>query len=203
MRLKQLENQWRVYLNPQDYSRLRACAESRAAHIAIRLGGECGLRVNETAKLKIEDTRGTTAKVPGDAYFLQVYGKDTTGTYDQGKFRETFMPASLNAEIQMHAEDNDIAEDEELIPVTKRTVQEYIKRAAKATAKRYDIEDFNKVSSHDLRAYWATNLLVRLQVDENVVMACGGWTGRDTMEPYINAAFDDIIVREMRDAGIN
>lgn len=202
MRLKQLENQWRVWLHPDEYKRLRACAESRRAHIAIRLGGECGLRVNETASFRPEQLRPTEVDVVDDAYMLSVYGKETTGTFEEGKFRETFVPKSLYREICIHAAEEGIEVDEELIPVTKRTTQEYIKRAAIAAAERYGNEHFEKISSHDLRAYWATDLLIRRKVDENVVMALGGWATRDNLEPYLNAQFDDVILEEMVDAGL-
>lgn len=202
MRLKQMENQWRVWMHPTEYKQLRSCAESRRAHIAIRLGGECGLRVGETASLRPKQLRPTSVDVVENAYMLSVYGKETTGTFEEGKFRETFVPKSLFREISIHAAEEGIDVDEELIPVTKRTTQEYIKRAAITCAERYENEHFEKVSSHDLRAYWASNLLLRRKVDENVVMALGGWASRENLEPYLNAQFDDIILEEMVDAGL-
>ena len=33
-------------------------------------------------------------------------------------------------------------------------------------------------------------------------MALGGWVSRETMEPYLNAMFDDIILNEMVNAGL-
>jgi len=202
MRLKQLENQWRVYLHPMDYHRLWACAESRRAFIAIRLGGDCGLRVNETANFKLNQVREATVDFMDDAHFLTVYGKDTTGRFDVGKHRETYIPRQLYHLIKKHAREEGIGPDEDIIPVTKRTTQEYIKRAAKACAERYGDERYSYISSHDLRAYWASSLLVRHKVDENVVMSLGGWTSRENMEPYINASFDDLILRELDDADL-
>lgn len=202
MRLKQLENQWRVWMHPDEYKQLRSCAESRRAHIAIRLGGECGLRVGETASFKLDQVRETTVDIVDEAYMLQVFGKDTLSKHEDGKFREAFIPLSLYREIEKHAAENDIAPDEEIIPVTKRTTQEYIKRAALTCADRYGNEHFEKVSSHDLRAFWASDLLIRRKVDENVVMALGGWVSRETMEVYLNAMFDDIVLEEMVNAGL-
>ncbi len=200
MRLKQLENQWRCYLNPTDYKRIRACAESRRAHIAIRLGGECGLRVSETAAAKPGDIRWSTSGV--DARFLGVFGKDTSGKREDGKFRDVFLPDSLFREICIHAAEEDIDVSEELIPVTKRTTQEYIKRACLTAARRYDLSDYERVSSHDLRAYFATHHLIRLGIKPEVVMAVGGWKSYDNMEPYLNAQFDDVITESFNDAGI-
>lgn len=188
-------------MNPTDYKRLRACAESPAAWIAIRLGGECGLRVNETTKMRFTDIRQSTVLDVDDAYFLEVYGKDTTGESERGKLRHTYIPISLYKAIDWYMDYEDIAPDEELIPVVKRTVQAYIKRAGEEAAEYFDYPDYAKISSHDLRARWATTLLVRYEVPEEVVMACGGWKTRENMEPYINAEADDLIVEKMRDAG--
>lgn len=200
MRLKQLENQWRCYLNPTDYKRIRACAESRRAHIAIRLGGECGLRVSETAAAKPGDIRDSTSGV--DARFLGVFGKDTLGKREDGKFRDVFLPDALYNEIVDHAEENGIGPDDEIIQVTKRTTQEYIKRAAKTAARRHDVDEYERVSSHDLRAYFATHHLIRLEMPPEVVMAVGGWKSYENMEPYLNAQFDDVITESFNDAGI-
>lgn len=202
MRLKQLGNQWRVYLNPHDFHRLWAQAESRRALIAIQLGGECGLRVNETTNVTPNAIRKSTAKQYRDHYFIGIYGKDTTGETEQGKFREVYLPKNLHTIIEQEIEAEDIAPDETLMPVTKRTVQEYIKRAAIACAEQYNEPDYAKISSHDLRAYWASNLLIRHKVDENVIMDLGGWASRENMEPYLNAQFDDVIAREMEEAGV-
>lgn len=200
MRLKQLENQWRCYLNPTDYRRIRACSESRRAHIAIRLGGECGLRVSETSVAKPGDIRESTSGV--DARFLGVFGKDTSGKREDGKFRDVFLPESLYREIQKHADENDINSDDDLIPVTKRTTQEYIKRAAETAASRYDLEEYGRVSSHDLRAYFATHHLIRLGIKPEVVQAVGGWKDYKSMEPYLEAQFDDVITESFNEAGI-
>jgi len=200
MRLKQLENQWRCYLNPTDYARIRACAESRRAHIAIRLGGECGFRVSETAKFKPGDIRESTSDV--DSRFVKVLGKDTTGTHEDGKYRDAFMPESLYREIRKHAEEEGIEDDEELIPVTKRTTQEYIKRAAIWAGERYNVSDYELVSSHDLRAYFATHHLIRLGMKAEVIQAVGGWNDYKSMEPYLSAQFDDVISESFNEAGI-
>lgn len=202
MRLKRLENQWRCYLNPTDYATLREHANHRAAELAIRLGGECGLRVSETSEASLDDIRTSTADgVSGR--FLRVLGKDTSGKLGK-KYRATFLPPSLHDMIVSHVLDSDEhdAPDADILPVSKRTCQAYVKRAAENAAEETGIEDYNKVSSHDLRAFFATDLLVRKGVKPEVVMAVGGWTGYDTMKPYINAQFDDIIFDEMQRVGI-
>lgn len=62
-------------------------------------------------------------------------------------------------------------------------------RAAEATAD----DDFEKVSTHDLRRRFAQRLLVNEQMNPRVVMAVGGWDSLAAIEPYLNAPSEDII----------
>lgn len=201
MRLKQLENQWRCYLNPHDYQTLRDHAESKTADLAIRLGGEVGLRVSESAAVRTGHVRPSTHP-DVDQLFLSVYGKDTTGTYDEGKYRDAFLPEPVYGHMLRVAIENNAGPEEDLIPVTKRTTQEYVKRAALAAADATGTEEFEYVSSHDLRAYWATDCLIRRNMNVRVIMEVGGWNDYKSMQPYLNAAFDDVIAAEFVEAGV-
>jgi len=77
-----------------------------------------------------------------------------------------------------------------------------VKQSAKNTALKTSNEDFNHVSCHDFRAYFATNMLLREGVDVEIVMELGGWVDRETMDPYLNASFDDIIQGGLAEAGV-
>ncbi len=202
MRLKRLENQWRVWLNPNDYETLLKHAHNEQARLAIRFGGECGLRVSETTNVRYEHVRQSTHP-DVDAFFLEVYGKDTTGTLgEMGKFREAFIPRKLLQSVQKYVIEESLSPDDPIFGVTKRTIQAWIKRAAETAAEETGVEDFEKVSSHDLRAAYATDCLIRRDMNVRVVMAVGGWGDYKSMEPYLNATFDDVIADEFEDAGI-
>jgi integrase len=202
MRLKELSNQWRVYMNPTDYQRLKQQAQGDiGATLALELGAECGFRVNETAKINRGDWRKTTAEGV-DAMFLTIRGKDTTGETEDGKYREPFLPPEVFETIAEKCVEDQIAPGDPLFSVSKRTVQKWIKNCAKAVAERTGNEDYRKISSHDLRAYFATDRLIRRGMKEEVVMEVGGWESRDTIEPYLHAKFDDVIAREFKDAGV-
>jgi hypothetical protein len=45
-------------------------------------------------------------------------------------------------------------------------------------------------------------MALREGVDIEIVMELGGWESRQTMDPYLNAAFDDIIQHELALAGV-
>lgn len=202
MRLKRLENQWRVWMNPNDYQALLDHAHDYTAELAIRYGAEVGLRVSETANVKVAHIRNSTHPEVNER-FIGVYGKDTTGKLgDMGKFRDAFIPNGLYEETLFHSFDKEIPADQEQFPVTKRTVQEWIKRAAETAAEETGNEDFAKVSSHDLRAYFATNCLIRHDMNLRVIMEVGGWNDYKSMQPYLNAMFDDVIAKEFVDAGL-
>lgn len=201
MRLKELGNQWRVYLNPHDYTLLLNHADDRATELAIQFGAECGLRVNETANIERGQWRDSTHP-DVDAKFLRIWGKDTTGEFEDGKYREPFFPRSVFKTTAQHIVAEQIPTGDPLFDVTKRTLQKWIKDTAHAVADETGNDDYRKISSHDLRAYFATDRLIRRNMQIEVVMEVGGWESRDTIEPYLHAAFDDVIAQEFKDAEI-
>lgn len=202
MRLKELQNQWRVYLNPYDYRLLKNAADDhRPTRLALELGAECGLRVNETAELKRGQWRDSTHP-DVDAKFLTIRGKDTTGQHEDGKYREPFLPRSVFETMAQHIVADQIPTGDPMFSVTKRTIQKWIKDTAEQVADETGNDDYRKISSHDLRAYFATDHLIRKDMNIEVIMEVGGWESRQTIRPYLHAAFDDVIAKEFRDAEI-
>ncbi|GGK82823.1 hypothetical protein GCM10009067_38820 [Haloarcula sebkhae] len=54
-------------------------------------------------------------------------------------------------------------------------------------------DDFQKVSTHDLRRWFAQRLLVDEQMNPRVAMAVGGWDSFAAIEPYLNAHSASVI----------
>jgi len=200
MRLKTLGNQQRVYLNPKDYQTVVDCAESRRAEVAMRSMGEMGLRVSET-DYKMEDIRESTHQ-DVDILFLTVHGKDTSGKSEGGKRRDTWVPRDLYERLKMYQTNENLSDHHPILPFTTRTIARDVKQSAKNAALKTGNDDFNAVSCHDFRAYYATNMLLRKGVDVEIVMELGGWVDRETMDPYLNASFDDIIQGGLAEAGV-
>jgi integrase len=203
MILKTLENQYRVYLTPDEYETALDCADSRRAHLAIRLMGETSLRVNEVVSDELTQSALTSVTVDGaESWFVPIHGKDTKDRDTDGKRREVWVPASLKREIDQWCDDENRDPSDPLIMKCKRCVQSDIKSTAKHAATQTGNDDWRHVSCHDFRAYFATNLLLRENVGLEVVMELGGWEDRQTLKPYLNAAFKDLRVRALARAGV-
>ena len=200
MRLKTLGNQQRVYLNPKDYQTMIDCAESRRAEVAMRCMGEIGLRVSET-NFKMEQIRESSHE-DVDIRFLTVYGKDSTGKTEEGKRRDTWVPSDLYDRLRMYVTNENLKDHHPVLPFTTRTISRDVKATARNASLKTGNEDFEYVSCHDFRAYFATNMLLREGVDVEIVMELGGWVDRETMDPYLNASFDDIIQGGLAEAGV-
>lgn len=200
MRLKSLGNQERVYMNPNDYQTILDCAESRRAEVAMRIMGQMGLRVSEIG-FSFDDIRQSTHP-DVDLWFVTIYGKDTSGETENGKRRDAWMPDDLKARIERYMENERRTTTTPIIGETPRTISRDVKQSAKNAALKTDNEDFEYISCHDFRAYFATNMLLREGVDPEIVMELGGWVDRETIDPYLNASFDDIIRDELAAAGV-
>jgi hypothetical protein len=85
---------------------------------------------------------------------------------------------------------------------TKRTIQNDIEKTRQNAARRTGNSDYEHVTPHDYRAFFATNMVLREGVDLEIVMELGGWEDRDTLDPYLEAAFGDIIADELAQAGV-
>lgn len=201
MRLKELENQTRVYMNPDDYDIMIESADSRRAEIAMRCMGEMGLRRGEVNRIKMGQIRESTHR-DVEILFIPVWGKDTTGKSENGKRRDAWLPRDLKDRLHTYVETENLSANIPILPISKKTVWNDVSASAKHAAVKTGNDDFNHISPHDFRAYFATNMLLRKGVDVEIVMELGGWSDRKSMDPYLNASFDDIIQGGLFKAGL-
>jgi len=68
-----------------------------------------------------------------------------------------------------------------------------VRRTPARTAEATGDDDFEKVSTYDVRRRFAQRLLVDEQMNPHVVMAVGGWDSFAAIEPYLNAPSEDVI----------
>lgn len=185
---------WKVWMSREEYRELPREAQSWEQEIALRLMGDCGLRVAEV----LDVTPANIDRMSdGTHHNLEIIaGKDTTGEYSEGKQRETWLPVDLEGLIYRYADDNDI-DDDPLIDKSKKTLQNWVDNAAERAAERTGDDDYQRVSSHDLRRCWAHHLLVEEGVSPRIVMALGGWSSYDAIEPYLAAPSEDNIIESM------
>ncbi|WP_227132316.1 site-specific integrase [Halorubellus salinus] len=181
---------WNVWMTRDEYAEIPRNAHSDLAEVAIRLMGDCGLRVAEVLDVTPGDI---SRRSGGRSWKLEVVaGKDTSGEYDQGKHRETWLPRDLEARINRLVQDG-VDDSEPVVDRSKRTVQNWVERACKRAAVETGDDDYRRVSTHDLRRCWAHHLLVEEGVSPRIVMALGGWDSYDAIEPYLAAPTEENI----------
>ena len=190
----------RVYLAPDDYKTMLDAAENREIRMAMKVMARCGLRSVELDFGPHDIRESTNSDV--DILFLTIYGKDTKGRDTEGKRRDVWMPRDLYDELEEYRKIVGNSESLGYFPKTTRTLSRYMKKSAKNAVLMTGNEDYGHVTNHDFRAYFATNMLLREGVDIETVMELGGWVDRETMDPYIDASFDDIIQDSLADAGV-
>lgn len=197
MRSERLGNGWRLYLNEHDYRTLLGVCDDLQTELAVRFGGECGLRVSETVELQPGDIRESTHPNVETTFLRVRHGKDTTGKREDGKFREAWLPSRVESAAHEYAMREKIDESEPFFSVCKRTLQGYLKDVGLEAADETGEDMWRHFSSHDLRAFFATNLLVRYDVNPEVVKEVGGWSDYKALKPYLDKPSDDIIAKAM------
>jgi len=188
---------WNVWMTRDEYREIPRHAHSGLAEVAIRLMGDCGLRVAEVLDVRPCDI---SRRSDGRHFKLEVVGgKDTSGEFDGGKHRETWLPLDLEAHINRlaHVDALGVNDDEPIVDRTKRTLQNWVKDAAARSADEIGDDDYRRVSTHDLRRCWANHLLVEETISPRIVMALGGWSSYDAIEPYLAAPTDQNITSAM------
>jgi len=188
------DDRTKVWLTDSEIEDLRRAAASPRDDLVIQLGAFCGLRAFEIPQVRPAGVAETDA----GQYRLRVpRGKDTTG--NGGKPRDAWLPTSVERDLQQYQNAQNIAPQEEYIDLSTRGVRAVVSRTAEAAAEQAGDQDFQHVSSHDLRRRFAQRLLVDEQVNPRVVMAIGGWDSFAAIEPYLNAPTADVVDDELAD----
>lgn len=203
MRIDTDSDRTKCWLSRTEIDTLARHAPNRQAELAIRLMADSGLRSFETVQICPTHKRRSE---DGSAWLLRVpKGKDTrNGT---GKARDTFLPARTEQLLHSYQRDENLAPREPYITVRPRSVRRWVEVAAQGAGDyREDDdgegywagnEDWQYVSSHDLRRSWATYLLVERRRNVRVVQSAGGWKDYDSMKPYLGEATEQAIVEEL------
>jgi integrase len=194
------DESYNVWMSREEYERLPRSTSEYDQEIALRLMGDCGLRVAEVLDVCPEHISRMT---DGRHYGLEVVaGKDTSGSYSGGKHRETWLPVDLERDINRYTQHQEISSDEPLIDRSKRTLQYWVETAAATVAEETGDNDYRRVTSHDLRRCWANHLLVEQGISPRIVMALGGWSSYDAIEPYLAAPTEENIIDSMSTAAL-
>lgn len=195
MRKKELEGQYRVYLDRFEYRTLLRNAPHPEGALVIRLAGEVGLRISEIVNVRLEHIQRSS--VAPDIHFLHVpteEGEDPDRA--RGRPRSAFLSNDIHEYMVEYAEANGIQHTEEVIQVSMRTTQEWVKQAAIASAEETGKDDFELVSSLDLRVFFAKQAIEHWRLHPRVLMSIGGWNDLDTLIEDLDTPTETKIVRE-------
>lgn len=188
MRLEATQNGHKVWLTDDELEELQRSCVSLRDDLIIQLGGYVGLRAFEIPQVAPHHVRRSDS----DHYRLRVpSGKDTSGS--GGKPRDAYLPESVERDLFQYQRREDLADDEPFVDLSPRGVRAAVKRVAEATADRTGDTDFLEVSSHDLRRRFAQRLLVDNGMNPRVVMAVGGWSSFEAIQPYLNTPTESVV----------
>ena len=181
-------NEHKVWLTDSEIEDLRRAANSTRDDLIIQLGAYVGLRAFEIPQVRPADVTETDS----GQYRLRVpAGKDTSG--NGGKPRDAYLPDGVERDLQRFQNEHNIAPKDPYIDLSQPGVRAVVRRTAARVAEATGDDDFEKVSTHDLRRRFAQRLLVDEQMNPRVVMAVGGWDSFAAIEPYLNAPSEDVI----------
>jgi len=182
---------FKVWMTDDEIDDLRRAAGSRRDDLIIQLGAYVGLRAFEIPQVTPDHVRRVDG---GEHYRLRVpEGKDTrTG---EGEPRNAYLPASVERDLYQYARDEQLDDSDPYVDLTPGGVRAAVRRTADAAAERTGDDDFEDVSSHDLRRRFAQRLLVDHGMNPRVVMAVGGWSSFGAIEPYLHAPTDEVVNR--------
>lgn len=190
----------RVLLNQYDYLRFLDAAESPVARLAIRLSGEAGLKVSEIPNVRMSHVKESNEVREVYLLHIPLTEEDESLEYPRGRPRDAFLPDSVHSEMYEFSKANDIGYNEPLIQVTKRTTQEYFKRAGLEASSRTGIDEFEHVSSSDVRVFFAKDAIERRHIHPNVVMQVSGWGEYDVLGELLEDPDESLIIREFERA---
>lgn len=150
---------------------------------------------------------GTAAEVtPGQIYkkngehFMSVEGKDARDRYQETKPRSIWIPDPIYEQISRFIENQNKGNNEPICGVVKRQLQNWVNTAAENAAIASGDKNFNKVTAHDLRRFFATHFLIRLGIRPQIVTQLGGWKSPENMFEYLLFP-NDLLVHHLRKQG--
>lgn len=165
-------------LTRTEYERLLEAAATHRERLLVRLSGEVGLRVVETTEIRPSGI--DRVRTDPDRFLLSVPETD-------GRNREAYLPPAVERELSRYINSNGISENDRVVGVTPRRVQMLVREVADRAAERTGNAEFEAITAHDLRSYFARTLLCERDVSPRVVQTIGGWESLEALDPYLDA----------------
>jgi len=178
----------KVWLRSDECRQLIDKSQNTTQRVAFDLGLRCGLRSSEIVCVSPQDVTETPI-----GHFLRVW----EGKGD--KYREVPLPQDLAATLNAVGDVRDAPLDQPVVDVTKRTVENWVKRAAADLQEETNDVGWKYLGPHDLRRTWGTLLTTEHEVEPGLVMEWGGWENWETFrEHYLGAYSLDAQKKQMQ-----
>lgn len=155
-----------AFLAAGGYEQLRLATRTHREDLVVRLCGEVGLRPAEVVDVEPVDV-------------LEVEGERLLRVAD----REAFLPTEVAHALRKFAQA--ASGDGPLIDVSTRRVQMLVREIGERAAEETDDDRFREVSSRDLRAAHARQLL-HDGIDPSVVLAVTAYDRLAALEPHLD-----------------
>lgn len=185
---------YRVFQTPSEYQLLIDSAPHHRAKPPMKI-----MALSARVGTASEATPGQILQRNGE-HFMRVEGKDSTDRYQETKARNIWLPGPIYEDINNFIENRNLDDDTPICDVGKRQLQNWVKEAAENAATSSGVDDFNKISAHDLRRYFGTHFLIRLKIDPQIVTQLGGWISQENMYEYLLFP-NDLIVHRLAKQG--
>lgn len=188
----------RVYLSPSDVQTYWKAAPPEN-ELMTKTQAKTSTRPSKTLELTLDDFY-VAENDNVNIYVVHIRRAKNTTEDDEPKDRLSWCPKSHYQELKEWCETEGIADDEEIFPngysKHQKTIRETCDRLVEATG----LNEWDHVTAHDFRRYWATNSYRRLQLDKDLVMDMGGWSSDEAIKPYLEERLPIDIQNEILNA---
>lgn len=177
---------------------------SRKHHAVVSGGLKMGLRANEFVKIRPRHMHEQAGQ-----FFLRIPKAKDTRVEGDGKARDAYLPRTVEHSLLRLQSSESIDDDDLFFPVDKSRIRQMVMEVAHDVADAIDEgadspgrpADWRRVSSHDLRRYFAQTALRRKDMDPAVVMSVGGWDSMEALRPYLTTPTPEEIAEEFDNVG--
>ncbi|WP_436909978.1 bacterio-opsin activator domain-containing protein [Halosimplex marinum] len=177
------------------YERLRRAAATYREAVVVRLCGEVGLRPAEVARVRPADLRTVPTRA-GTHHLLTVV--DGGGE----AVRDAYVPVDVRSAVDRYVNERGIGDDERVVDVTPRRIQMVVGEVGERAADRTGDDRLRRVSSADLRGYYARRLVHEAGLDPRVVLAIGPWDGLEALCRHLDPVGIEAVLDALERAGL-
>jgi hypothetical protein len=131
---------------------------------------------------------------------LQIWEKNSRNEGGKRRPRDIWIPNPVYNSIQAYIDEKN-KEDDRLIPKSESTFRRRFNNLTEELAEETGNNDWEKLTPHDLRRYFAVHFLFRHRIDPGLVRQMGGWSSQESMVEYLILP-DDVLVDEIESMGI-